>query len=670
MGTRLKKKEALSQYKVLVLVESRAIFQRIRGYLTKRQVDLQQVAFVCIPDDVFLCIEAEWPSLHVFSVRQIIRTGEAVTEASRLISRIESKLQDGAEKSPFLWTIFEVFHSDYLIHREACFRLASDLVDCTSEAQEWILAPDGYVYGHVQAFAGSNPVMFLVFEERLRNEQRRYRIVRPLMNSPSVIYIAQALAVVVNWLGLITASFLGYCFGFLQPKRPADKNSSASSAPKVLGLFEADIYAREHTGLFTGSSVKADVTSLKLTQLGLTNQFAQAEHRQNVFWGCINLGLNILKWLKKEDACYKVAQLDHRMKFASLRWFFFYLLPGPALNPVKLILRSREIRRDMRAALAIVRRIFAEDSDSRSLLDDRFTVLLFCSYFIQYLYAEQFANYILKRERPDFVVYPDGYSMLIRMFQWMAKSGRFKGVQVPHGTPNRHLPRHLFSADLFLAPSTMTVNHLTAYGISSEKIKRCAHPYVGRFITIQGAEMLIQLQEFRRKLESRSLKTIYILYTGTHRLWSFPGCFSKLYPLSVDLIVSIQEIIPEVQIVLKSHPNGTSSEFFSALQYRFLESYKTGKIVHRARISTEIEKDSVGLVFSLITFAATPFNEFLTRGIPNVLIREDDERDWDLSWYPSPINFRRYPLELSDSKDLKLMLGKLLGGAPWPILDS
>ena len=182
--------------------------------------------------------------------------------------------------------------------------------------------------------------------------------------------------------------------------------------------------------------------------------------------------------------------------------------------------------------------------------------------------------------------------------------------------------------------------------------------------------MLIQLQEFRRKLESRSIKTIYILYTGTHRLWSFPGCFSKLYPLSVDLIVSIQEIIPEVQIVLKSHPNGTSSEFFSALQYGFLESYKTGKIVHRARISTEIEKDSVGLVFSLITFAATPFNEFLTRGIPNVLIREDDERDWGLSWYPSPINRRRYPLELSDSKDLKLMLGKLLGGTPWPILDS
>lgn len=610
-------------------VETYDAAQRALLYVQKRALVSRSVSFICLKSELAFLLRQRYPSYRWFALEDIPEAWQAARGASVVLSDLEPQFIEQAERSPFFWSVLSLVHSEFLLHLVVCIRIVEALLSITTQKQTFILVPTGLLFGYrFERFGERNPLFIAVLRDYLERTQRPYELCGGAWwIRPTILAVVELLRITGNvvlfFIGIIVDVLLGVLHGVVRVLRTVSFRSFAKTtgggvlifsreALEIVSLAELRAAARREHAAVT----YADFENLYV-------RFSLAD--------LFRLAIKCLRLLIPQQGRLCLGRLDPRQ--AVSRMFFFFVHPvafrafGGMLRCVVRL--PREIvytRRAVRTLCGAL--VFKKLSVSLSMYLDMFVGGLAVEYLFSWLATEV----MVQHARPTTVVYPDGYSVLVRLLHWRAWSGDFVGVQVPHGSPNKTIPSYWYRASFHAAPTILDERHLRRYRI----IDRSA------IISVSSGERLERVGSTVSH-ESFARPTLALVYTGTLAYWSYPSFFRELWVLSGELIEKLLAAFPEGRIILKSHPNGTSFEFFQGVLSMFSVAAQRGRVVHVSEGWSKREQYmAVDVGFSFLTFPSTPFIHFATAGVPLLIIAGIKKAE-HLLYYPTVANIFDFP---------------------------
>ena len=657
----------LQKFRCLCPTESIGSVGRILRYIRKKNLHADEVAFICIRHELVRPLRDKYPDLRFFSVDEIVELKGTAETANRFVKGLEPRLVARAKESEFLWSLLYHLHLEYLLHLHSCYLLADKLIELSTLVQTWILTPAGALFGNrCDLFGDRNPLFYLILRDRLADSGRRYiACANPALASPVMLSAIQAASILLNLLVFVGATafnrFVGYVHTTIERvARWRGRSHHAGLEPTggVLAFF------REPFGF-----ADPDRTREHLWANGVGLYQVNFEHLRlggatSIWRGMVSLARRCVKVIVITSGQLLIGRVDPRVGLS--RWFVLYLHAAQGLSVGDYGRLVALVWRQLRYAYRVVDEAYWGAHAGQISMMRRYTQLVIAGFVIEYMYSRLLVTSLLRRIAPSVVVYPDGYSILVRVLQWRAMAGEYQGLQVPHGYPNRRFPSYYYSAYLYVAPTELTVRQLRGYGIQPQSIVRTPHRlFATREDTNPATETAEPLLNNGMTSSANILSpTIAIMYTGTYAIWSFPNRYSDLEEASCALIRGLIDSLPEATIVLKSHPNGTSPEFFAGLKLEFAEYFDLGKLVHISKGWSKV-KDylTVNLAIGLLAHPSTPLIYCLKYGIPLIVVSEPSRSDPDLLYYPTCANISDYPFLVNSVNQAISEARRILSGA-------
>lgn len=616
------------KFSYLCPFEDRASVSSWATYMAQHGIKSDEVLFLCLPHELVLPVQTQFPQLRIISVEDIPQLSDCRHAAQKEIAQWEKSLITQAERSPFLWSILLQLHAEYLLLCVAYSLFAKRAVALSTLQQTWLLDHESIVYPNdMPRFGGHIPLLFLFLHEEIQSQRRSYRSSR-FISVPALLRIQQGKAY-INIGAWVLCTIVN----------------------RILGLW--------HSGRRVVSPRHA--RALKVVTCFRETQQATAKPSLHVDWlnfgGILSrekfilFGGKLLRLLFPKLPAVWIGRIDPRTRLS--KWLFIMIF-ADSHSSFSLVWNSFKT---VRAEITAIEKIFTDLMHSHLRPESslyRYTHSIIWSWASEYLYADQWVHNLWRALQPQRMYYPNGYSILNRLIQWKATKEN-TGIEVPHGHPNRWFPRYYYRANQFVIPDRMNYRHMSLYGIDESRMVKSTSP-------TSKANVIQHFPE-------QKPPTIAIIYTGTYPYWAFPNFYQELHTMSVYLIRELTHLFPQATIILKSHPNGTSEEFFEGLRIACANEFNQYKIQHIPEgwaCAQDFARIDLGI--SLVAHPSAPLVYFLELGIPLFIIPPGDQTERHWPYYPLMTTIADYPLFVTSADEAVIKAHELLYHPPaWQV---
>ncbi len=634
----------LKEFAYICPVETRGAALRALHYIRAHSVAADIVVFICLKSDVAFLLRQRFPEYRWLALEDIPSAWDAARKAGIEVSASEARFLEYAKRSVFLHSVLNYVHAEFFLHLMTCARVVEALFTLTTEQQRWIITPTSVLWSYsFVLFGDRNPLFAVVLRAALERRKQPYMMCgSSFLTNPTTLKVIEVLRIAANVIllmyGVLLSIFIGVLRGVLRFLRHLFKEARVQGSILV--------FSREAFSI-------APLTALEQTAQREGRQLYYADFENFRFpfnaAGFIALAAKCFRIIFPVRGRFSLGRLDTRLPAAS--WLVFMVQASSITALVQFIRHIVHLPKELAYTQRSIKLLCGEFLNSRTTGDLQGYVKTFVAGLaVEYLFSWLAVESLIDATRPSVIVRPDGYSTLVRLLQWRSQQSRLRDIQVPHGYPNRTFPSYWYRASCFAVPTVLTERHL------------------GRYTSVPRSAMVRVVREeahptdaiLPRQLSSSGVRNLALVYTGTYAYWSFPNFFKEHWTLSCELIQGLLVTFPRARIVLKTHPNGTSPEFFQALLAQFPSLVRHGMLVHVSEGWSRREQfASFDLAFSFLTFPSSPLVHFALAGMPLLIIDGRKTPEHRL-YYPTVANIFDFPWLLDTAKDAVIAAQRIL----------
>jgi hypothetical protein len=611
-------------------VEALASYRQVDNYVKRHGLPAKQVLILCLRDDLTALLQSSPHTMVIVGRSEMPELEAAVAAANEEIASLDHDWQTAMEDSDFLWAISWQWPAEYLLHLRASMRVAEQLLAMVPEGTTWLITPAGSMWGSgADQFGDRNPLWYLAIRANLERASRRYRVLGDMLGGQPLFFIGLlALRLLLNLILLVIVSLSNRLLGLVHSAVLRPRKTSPMSREILAFFYEP----------FSFASMPDTITALTQKSIGVHRVlYANLFRLRRQAWlsGLYALGKNMAAILIPKSRSHVIGRIDQRLRLSS--WIFIHI---EAIRQVGLNDYYRIAREGMQQA-GFVKQLLEKlpwIAGKHYPILSLYTRLIILNYLAEYIFSAVSFLSLWRQARPRLVVYPDGYNMIIRLAQAGGKKYNYVTAQVPHGYPNRTFPQYYYQADHYLTPSQFSDLQLKDLGRNAQRIHWARHEPLEESIS-QGQS---------RVTTSNQALVIGLIYSGSYAYWSFPNLYRELFTMTQQLIHKIRTDMPTAQIILKSHPNGTSPYFFAALRNVFPEDFKVGTVTHISHGWAEpSDWQQLTAAVAPVIFPSTPTVQFITSGIPLLFIPAQHYTPPKNMYYPHQRAVPDYPFTMA-----------------------
>lgn len=634
---------ALEQFEYVAPIESLSGFRTLRRAIWWRGISPQHVLVICVRDDLTSLLLREAGEVRVVGRGEIPGLVRAFLQANQEVAQVEALLTHVDATNDFLWAILWQFQGEYLLHVQTCWAFVAQVVRVCPRVT-WLVVADGWQWGNgADQFGLHSPVLFIVLRTYLAEAGGRLKVVGFTLRRFMPILLAVMIArLVVSMIvfGIISVINQGLGLG-----------SRISTRARFVRQADILVFFQE---LFSISSLPTMVAVLaskghSLYRVEWANLFFV--RRARLVSDLYALGQHFWRIIAAQEGVTRIGRIDNRTHLS--RWFFIALSRGGDVKWREYWELIQQAGHQAQLAWQQVSKIKLLKAGGGYPLG-LYTRLVILNYLPEYLFSASTLTAILRQVKPRLVVYPDGYAMLVRLAQRWGSKYHYQTVQVPHGYPNRTFPRSYYWADHYLASSILTERQLVERGCKQSAI---------RWVTHEGGKAWQTEASPLHPLPQK--EAVGLLYSGSLAYWSYPNQYQELWEVSCQLIEEIRRRLPQVRIIVKSHPNGTSPYFFRSLATRFAQDFRDKKIIHvPGAWKSAAEFRQLSVAMAPVIFPSTPTMQLLALGIPLLFVAGSTESPLPNIFYPHHRHMVDYPFFFSNATPATAFLERLIREKP------
>lgn len=605
-------------------VETLAGYRSVQRYVRQRRIESSDVLVVCLRDDLAMLLTSMSSPLKVISRQELQDLTAAVAAANEDVAKLEDEWREAMKLSPFLWSIAWQWQAEYVLHLRTCSRAAEALVSTVPHDVTWLITPAGWMWGSgADQFGDKNPIFYLALQAHLLEARLRYQVIgNRWSGEPAFLLGLMYARLLLNVLVLVLVSLVNRLLGMWHAASPG-RRRGATAGGNLMAFFH-EPFSFDHTVDTIAALQKKNTNVYRVMHVNLFRV-----KRQELLSDLYTVGANLMTIFRPRQDAF-IGRIDQRLRLSS--WIFFYL---HAVQHVGLRDYYQVVQEGIQQARE-AKRLFGGlpwmRGEQYSTLSS-YTRLIIGNYVVEYIFSAISLLSLLRQARPSLVVYPDGYSMIGRLAQVWGQKHHYVTAQVPHGYPNRTFPQYYYEADYYLTPSRFSWLQLQGLGRDEHSIRWVRHETV--------ADEQTEAPEPKRPV-------IGLVYSGSYAYWSFPNLYAELFEVTSALIRELGAKIPSAQIILKSHPNGTSPYFFAALKNSFPQEFNDGTLTHISRgWAQPFDWQQLTAAVAPVIFPSTPTIQFLRSGIPLLFVPGSQRTPVKNIYYPHQRAVLGYPFAMA-----------------------